>query len=81
MGQTSRRKAEPTTEIDVLQLLADLAEQLSIEMLSEFTTEDYQHLGHTMTKLQSTEKVLASANRDIPFPVQQVLQNYRRAAH
>src|SRR5271168_2075697 len=43
---------------DTGRLLADVAEDLAIEILSEFTKEDYSHLGKTLDRLVAA----ASAN-------------------
>jgi hypothetical protein len=62
---------------DNVQLVSGLAEDLSVEILSQFKAEDYQNLGHTIQKLIQVERVLTDASLDVPFPVREVLKNYR----
>ena len=61
---------------DTGRLLADVAEDLAIEILSEFTKEDYSHLGKTLDRLVAAASRLVELNIDVPFPVAEVVRNY-----
>ena len=62
---------------ELAQLLAELAEDLSIEVLSEFTKEDYPHIAPTVAKLEKVSLHLRRMQMDTPFPVLEVLRIYR----
>lgn len=65
-------------ESDVNQLLADVAEDLAIELLSEFEEIDYIHLEHTIEKLLRVDAYLTSVGVLVPLSIGQVIRNYRR---
>ena len=62
---------------DTGRLLADVTEDLAIEILGSFTEEDYPHLGKTLDRLEAAADRLAELNIDVPFPVAEVLRNAR----
>ena len=63
------------TAQDLCKLLADLAEDLAIEILSEATEEDYLALGTVGDHLIQTSEALSQHGVDLPFPVTEVLRN------
>ncbi len=58
-------------------VLANVAEALAIEILSEFTEEDYAML--SIKPLQDAAQVLEEAGVMVPFTVQEALRLQRKA--
>lgn len=53
-----------------LQILADVSEDLAIELLSQFTEEDLPHLGKSAERLIRSADFLKRNGQMIPFPVE-----------
>lgn len=66
---------------EILEALADVSEDLAIEILSEFTAEDYPHLDKTASRLIKAAAVLEKHKVAVPFSVQQVLRNFKASLH
>jgi hypothetical protein len=66
--------------LEMGKIVADLAEDLAIEILSSFTAEDYPSLGKTLTRLEAAASKLAELGIDVPFPVAEVLRNANASA-
>ena len=65
--------------IAVARLLADVAEDLAIEILSEATEEDYEGLSDTVCRLIDVDRQLDALNIEAPLAVRAVVANYRRS--
>lgn len=68
-------------EREAEQLIADLAEDLAIELLAEFEEEDYIHLEHSIEKLLRAQAYLTMKAFHVPLTVEQVIRNYKRKAN
>jgi hypothetical protein len=61
-------------------LLADIAEDLAMQILMEFTVDDYPHLGKTLDRLEATATRLLELKIDIPFSLSEVFRNAKGSA-
>lgn len=59
------------------QVVADLSEDLAIEILAEFQAEDLTHLSKTLNRLEAAEGFLTQMARPVPAAVQELLRHYR----
>lgn len=66
---------------EFLETLADVSEDLAIEILSEFTEEDYRHLRKSCERLGRAADLLQRETFDVPFTVLEVLRLFRKAAN
>lgn len=58
-------------------LLAEVAEDLSVEILCDATEADYEALGEVATRLTKVSVLLPQLGIDVPFTVTEVLRNAR----
>ena len=68
----------PNSSDDVLTALADVSEDLAIELLSEFSEDDLPHLGKTAERLIRSADILERNGHIVPFPVQEFLRHFRK---
>ena len=60
-------------------LLADVAEDLAVEILSEATEDDYEGLGDVVGRLIDVDHELEALNIAAPLAIRAVISNYRRS--
>ena len=65
--------------IAVGRLLAEVAEELAVEILSEATEEDYEGVSETVSRFIDVDRQLAALNIEAPLAVTAVIANYRRS--
>lgn len=59
--------------------LADVAEDLAIEILAEFQEDDLPHLSKSIRRLQNAEAFLEKVEHPVPPAVTDLLTQYRAA--
>lgn len=74
---TKYREASP--DGGCLQILADVSEDLAIELLSQFTEDDLPHLTKTAERLIRSAALLKSKGVMIPFPVEEFLRHFSKS--
>ena len=62
-------------------MLADVSEDLAIELLSQFTEEDMPHLGKTAERLIRSAELLKSNGQMVPFPVEEFLRHFGKTTN
>ena len=65
--------------VAVGRLLADVAEDLAIEILSEAAEEDYEGLSDTVSRFIDVDPQLTALNIEAPLAVTVVIANFRRS--
>lgn len=68
----------PTSLQSILKAFADVAEDLAIEMIAEFSENEMLHLDKTLVRLEKAEAIFVEYSVPIPFPVEQVLKLWRK---
>jgi hypothetical protein len=64
------------TTQSVARLMAKVAEDLAIELLSEFPSEDTEQLGEVVGRLQLVAQVLSDLGLAVPYVVTQLINIY-----
>lgn len=63
---------------EILDALADVSEDLAIEILSSFAEEDYPHLDKTAERLIRAANILLKNDIHVPFSVREVIRLYQK---
>jgi adenine deaminase len=64
----------------VAMILADVAEELAVEIIGNFSAEDYEQLSKTINRLADAANYLVELKIDVPFVVMQCLKTAQGTA-
>lgn len=64
---------------EILDALADVSEDLAIEILSSFDEEDYPHLGKSAERLIRAANILLEHDIHVPFSVSEVIRLHKQS--
>jgi hypothetical protein len=62
----------------ILSALADVAEDLAIELIAEFSEDEMVYLDKTCSRLQVAATKLSENNHPVPFPVKELLKLWKK---
>lgn len=66
----------PNADIrDILDAFRDVAEDLAIEILAEFSEDDMQHIQKTLNRLHRASTIFLSHQMEVPGAVKEVLKH------
>lgn len=62
---------------EILEALADVSEDLAIELTNEFTLDDFKFIGKSARRLMRAEEILIKYDFEVPGIMKRVLQLFR----
>lgn len=66
---------------EILEILADVSEDLALELYSGFEEEDYPHLDKSLVRLIRASDALTQGGVQVPFTVSEVIRIFKKAHH
>ena len=60
-----------------LEIFTDLAEDLAIEIMAEFSQEDFKHISKTALRLMRAAEIINRHNAEVPFVVQEAVRVFK----